>query len=356
MQLRFAHWSLYIALGAAAVACARAEAAPSREDGSPAVRVTTATVTERKLPKSALLTGSLEAHASSDVAAEGAGKVIFAKVERGDQVKKGTILARLDASEAALAAAEAGAAADAARTQETHARLECERSKRLAEQNVISRAEWDRVRAGCDTATSSRSAAQARAARARRQVADSVVRAPFDGVVVERFVDVGEFVAPGTRIARIVQSDPIRVQLSLPETLVGQVHTGQKIDFSVAILPDEEFSATVRYISPALEERDRSLTLEAVLNGTDARLKPGMFVTAKVAVGAEQSLAVPRSALVTDGATPRLFVVREKQLEVRVVSIGQRDGEWVAVNKGIAGGESVVVQPAADLRDGMRVE
>ncbi|MCC6216096.1 MAG: efflux RND transporter periplasmic adaptor subunit [Polyangiaceae bacterium] len=338
-------------------ACARAEAAPSpptTASAAPLV-VDTAAATEASFPRTILLSGSVVAHQRVELAADTAGKVLETRVERGARVEKGAVLARIDTRDGALSAAEATAALRAARTQERLARLECDRAERLLDHEVISRAERDRLQAACDSSAAATKAAAARAARAGKLVTDGVLRAPFAGVIAERGVSAGDFVVPGRPIVVLVQRDPLRLELAVPEAAVAQVAEGQSLGFSVAPLPDARFVARVRWVGPSLDPRTRNLTIEAVVDGGDARLLPGMFATARLSVGEQRLVAVPASSITRRGETARVFVVAEGQIRERVVQLGESDGERVAVTKGVRAGERVVVRPTASVADGARV-
>jgi membrane fusion protein, multidrug efflux system len=346
-----------VALAALAIACTRAEAAPrvNPEQTVDRASLSTAEVVERWFPKTLLLTGSLMPNNSASIAADGAGKVVETFIERGTTVKRGQILARLDASEAALTVAEADAGIDAARSREQNARLECERAEQLLARQVISQAAYDQAKAGCDGADSGLNLAKVHASRAAKQLGDSVIRAPFAGVVVERFVSTGEYVMPGARVARIIQVDPMRVELSVPEVLSGKLTPGQNVNFTVASLPEESFAAIVRYVAPAVEDRSRNLTVEALIEHSDPRLRPGMFATTRLVIGRERALAVPERAIGGDRSSPRAWVLSGDRLEERVLSLGDADGAVTPVKKGLASGEQVVVAPNAGLVDGLRV-
>jgi membrane fusion protein, multidrug efflux system len=346
-----------VALAALAVACASAEAAPKATSEKTIERatLTTADVVERSFPKTLLLTGSLVPNQSASVAADGAGKVVETFVERGTTVKRGQILARLDASEAALAQAEARAGVDAAHTREQNARLECERAEQLLAREVISRAAYDQAKANCDGADSGLDLARVHASRAAKKIGDSLIRAPFSGVVVERFVSTGEYVLPGSRVARIIQVDPMRVELSAPEVLSGRLGPGQSVSFTVASLPEESFAATLRYVAPAVEDRSRNLTVEALIDRPDPRLRPGMFATTRLVIGRENALAIPERAIGGDRSSPRAWVLSGDRIEERVLSLGEKDGTMTMVKKGLASGERIVVGPSAGLQDGLRV-
>ncbi len=337
-------------------ACARAEAAPSPEPQAPAIDIQSAEVVERSMPRTLLLTGTLAASRESDVASDAAGKVVKTFVERGDIVKKGAVLARLDASESAMAAAEAGASATAAEAQAKNARLECDRAEQLFGARAISRSEYDRMKTSCETSTSSSQAARARAARASKEVSDALIRAPFSGVVVERYVTVGEFVGPGAKIATLVERDPMRLVLDVPESAVGKLAMDQKLRFSVAPVANESFGATIRYLGPVLDQRSRNLRVEALIDSEDQRLRPGMFATTRLITGTTRGLAIPLSALTGIESSRRVFVVQDGHVQERVIQTGERDGDFVAVQKGLAKGERVVRAPSSAIRDGVAVK
>jgi membrane fusion protein (multidrug efflux system) len=338
------------------IACARAEAAPAPQPEAAAISVQSIEVSERSMPKTLLLTGTLQAHEHSDVASDTSGKVVKTFVERGDIVKKGQILAKLDASESAMNAAEAGASAKAAEATAKNARLECERAENLIAQKAISRSEYDRMKASCESSTSSSSAAWARASRASKEVADSMIRAPFGGIVVERFVSVGEFVNPGTKIASVVAKYPMRLELDVPEIAALKLTNGQKLGFSVAPVANESFDATVRFVGPVLDQKSRNLRVEAIVDKNEDRLKPGMFVTSKLIIGKEQALVIPVSTLSGSETNRRVFVIKDGRIQERVVQTGEREKNLVIIEKGLAKGERVVDKPTSDLRDGLAVK
>jgi RND family efflux transporter MFP subunit len=290
------------------------------------------------------------------VASDGAGKLLETFVERGDVVKKGALLARLDVSDAALAAAEASASARAARAEEDHAKLECARADRLFAANVIARAELERLKASCNTATASASAAGARASRASKQVADGRIRAPFDGVVVERFVTTGEYVMPGSRVVELVAQGPMRLDLDVPEAAALRLAPGDRVRFTVGPIADQKFSATVRFLGPVLDPKSRHRTVEAIVDDRDPRLVPGMFATTRLVLSSHKTVAIPEQAIAGTPASPRAFVVDDGRLVERVLQLGEREGGFVAVTKGIAAGERVVTKPSPELRDGLRAQ
>jgi membrane fusion protein (multidrug efflux system) len=306
------------------------------------------------MPRVLVLTGTLTANRESEVAADGMGKVLSTHVERGDQVKAGALLAKLDGSSAALSRAEASAQVSVARAQSENAKLECARAETLFAQRAISRAEYDRLRTSCETANFSADAAFARQRLTEKNLGDSVIRAPFAGLIVERNVTMGEYVQPGRTIVKLVEVNPLRLELTVPESAVSAITTESTVSFKVAAYP-EIFQAKVRYVGPVVRRSSRDLVVEALVDNSDGRLRPGMFATSNLALGARELPAIPESALVGKQTSARAFVIKNGLLEERVVQAGDRDGGNVAILKGLAIGEQVVLNPTTNLKDGTRV-
>ena len=274
-------------------------------------------VEQRPIDRFLRVTGSLAADEQAEVAAEIGGRVIGTPVERGSRVAAGSVLVRLSGAEAdaSLREAEANAAQlearlglaprdafDPARVPDVlnarasldWAEADFNRIKALLDQHVVSQAEYDQRSAqvqaarqqyqsalnGAQQAFRSLEAARARVDLARKAAADTVVRAPFAGLVGERLVGTGDYVSKGTKVATIVRVDPVRVELTVPEQYLSQVRTDQPVRLSVDPYPGEVFAARVRFVSPALKADQRALTVEAVAPNSDGRLKPGLFATA----------------------------------------------------------------------------
>lgn len=331
-----------------------AAAAVTREEAAP-VAVEKATVDERAVPRTVALTGTLVANREAEVASDAAGRVLATFVERGDLVASGAPLARLDARAAALGSAEAAATAAGLRAQDENARLECERAERLFAEKAISRAERDRTATACSAASSTLSAANARAGLAHKNLSDALIRAPFAGVVVERTVDVGEYVAPGRTVATLVEIRTLRLELAVPEAVTSAVSAGGTVTFDVTAHPGREFSGVVGRLSPKLRAQSRDQLIEVAIDNADGALRPGMFATARLVIGEDRLPSVPASAVVGRSPSERVFVVKNSRVEERIVSTGVKSGDRVAMRKGVLAGEVVVLSPNEKLTDGATV-
>jgi len=322
----------------------------------PPVKVQTATVVERPMPEFLVLTGTLKASQESEVAADAAGKVTATFVERGQRVKQGDTLAILDARGASITATAMNAQTQLAKAQLEQAQRECERVKALKDSGAISQAEYDRVTSQCQTTQWSAAAAQAQQQNAQKIVGDSVIRAPFSGMIGERYVNVGQYVQPNTRIASLYTPDPLRLELTVPEANVSGLKPEQAVVFNVSAFGDAKFTGTVKFISPNVRPTTRDLVIEAFCPNTDGKLKPGMFAVAKLETAEKPQLAVPSNAIVKEGETTKTFVVVDKHINERIVQLGGDKDGMTSVLVGLKAGESVVVSPSPDVRDGAPVQ
>ncbi|PYR93021.1 MAG: hypothetical protein DMF84_10445 [Acidobacteria bacterium] len=311
-----------------------------------AVRVTA--VQSQAIDRFLRVTGSLAADEQAEVAAETGGRVIATPVERGTRVSAGAVLIRVSGEEADASLREADANAaqiearlglmpgqpfDPARVPEVlnakasldWAEADFNRIKALLDQKVVSQSEFDQKQTQMQAARQqyqtaqnaaqqsyrSLQAARARVDLARKTAADTVVKAPFAGLVAERVVSKGDYVTRGTKVATVVRIDPLRVELTVPEQYVSQVKAGQAVKLTVDAYAGETFAANVRFVSPALKADQRALTVEAIAPNRDGRLKPGLFATAFVQQpAAAPALLVPSSAVETLAGTSRVYVVK----------------------------------------------
>jgi RND family efflux transporter MFP subunit len=198
--------------------------------------------------------------------------------------------------------------------------------------------------------------AKARLSLARKSLADTVVRAPFGGLVMERKVSVGDFVTRGTKVATVVKIAPLRVELTVPEQSAGLVRPGQTVRLQVDAFPGRYFEGDVRFVSPAFRPDQRALTIEAIVPNPDDLLKPGMFAAAEVMLpSSAPSVVVPSSAVTTVAGVSHVFVVRGASVEQRMITTGLTLGPVTEVLQGLSAGELVAISGLEALSDGAQV-
>lgn len=354
-------WVMVCALGLPGVAlasgCKRsaAEVAPTRAS-TPPVAVKTEPATSLEVPRALRLTGTLRGDREADLAANATGRVLKVTIERGVQVKPGQVLAILDVRAATLSATEARAQAASAMAQEEQAKDECARYEKLKERGAISDLEYQQKVTQCRTLPLSAQAASARADLAAQNVGDGVIRAPFAGIIAERFIEVGQYVRQDSKVATIVSLDPLRLELAVPEAAVSKVTQGAVVTFGVSGYPDRRFTGKVRYVSGVVRSSTRDLVVEALVDNPERLLLPGMFADVELMAGSQKLPSVPRGSLVSRDTQSRVFVVNGGRLEERVVALGPTQGDRVSVVRGVNVDEQVVVSDPSQLSNGQAVE
>jgi len=386
---------LLVAASLTLAACSAGSAKAKEQAASaPApISVAPAAAVEQPIARFIRATGTLMAEEQADVAAETPGRVVSSPIERGTPVAQGAELVRLSPTEtdAQLKEAEANAAQIEARLGLTSgafdvnavpevqnakasyelAQNEFARIKSLLDQRVVSQSEFEQRRTqmeatrqqyeaaknGAAQQYQSLQAARARVALARKAFADTVVRAPFTGVVAQRLVSVGDYVTKGMKVAIVVRINPLRAQLTIPEQSLSAVAVGQAVSFEVDAYPGRRFEGRVKYVAPALQADQRALTLEAIVPNPNGELKPGLFATARIEEPTRTpGVLVPASAVQTVAGTARVFVVNGDQVDERIVTTGQTVGDLIEITKGLKAGEQVATKNVAQLSDGAKVK
>jgi RND family efflux transporter MFP subunit len=343
------------ALGACKGSAEATAAAAAAAKEEPPVSVQTEAARIIEVPRTLRLTGTLRGDRETDLAANANGRVLATSVERGEQIKPGQVLAKLDTRAAALSAADARAQVDSIKAQAGLARVECERYEQLKAKGAISDLEYQQKIGQCETLPLNVQAASARAALAAQNVGDGVIRAPFAGVVTERFIEVGQFVRQDSRVVTIVSVDPLRLQIAVPEAQVASVKEGAEVSFRVAAYADRRFTGKVRFVSGALRATTRDLVAEAIVPNAEHLLMPGMFADVELTVGSERLPSVPASAVTELDDQARVFVVTDGRLEERVVALGPKLGDRASITRGVKDGDQIVVSDRTGLGNGRRV-
>jgi membrane fusion protein, multidrug efflux system len=317
------------------------------------ISVRTTNATERSMPRYLRVTGQLQGIQDAQVAADTAGKVIEAPVERGSLVKQGDILVKVDGRTAELSLNEAEASVALAQAKLALAKNEAERNAPLVKTKAIAEADFRKLEADQAAREADLAAAVARRDLARKTLSDSVIRAPFAGLVVERFVQPGEYVKADTRIARVVEVARLRLLLNVPETAVGSVREGQPVEFTTAAYPAETFTGVIKFLGGAVREAARDLIVEAEVQNADGRLKPGFFAEARVRLSETSVVTIPGETLRAEGSRRSVFLVENDVLAERLVEVGETLDGWVEVRRGVKAGEAVVLAPGREMADGV---
>jgi membrane fusion protein, multidrug efflux system len=322
---------------------------------APPVKIASVVANEAPTPDVIVVTGLITADQRSDVTADTQGKVINVLCDRGQRVKIGQPCVQLDVRSAALGAREASANLAAARSQKQLADQECERTKSLLEKGAITKSEYDRQMAQCTSAQEQVAAVQARTEMMSKSVSDGMVRAPFEGIVSEKMVSPGEWVAPGKPLFSLVDDDPLKVELSISEIATNLIKKDQRVEIVATARPDKKYGATITRLGAEIG-RTRSLIVEATID-KGADLVPGMFAEAHIQIGQTPRVVLPADAVVKRGKTWHAFIVKKNgELEERLVHLGASPGaDQVSIMQGVEKGEKVATKVDDKIVDGLRV-
>ena len=343
------HARVVLALGTlATAACARADAsATNSADTTAPVPVVVHTVTPSVRAWSTTTSGIVQANTSVDVGFEVAGKVVMVGPDEGQPVRAGQALAALDPTDYRLAVAQASALAD-------RAARDRDRNQPLLASGAIAPADMDHLETG---ARQSAAAAEL----TRKRLADTRLGSPISGVIARRAIEVGATVAPGQSVFTIVDLDPVRVRVGVPEADVGRISEGAAATVRIPAL-DASFAGRVSLIGVVADPATRSYTVEISVPNATRRLRAGMVAEATVTNGQTRSaILVPATAVVHDGGvngTTSVYVLDQDaaRAHARRVTTGAAHGDSLEITSGIAPDERVVVAGQQRLREGARVQ
>jgi multidrug efflux pump subunit AcrA (membrane-fusion protein) len=196
-------------------------------------------------------------------------------------------------------------------------------------------------------------------AQAEKGLADTTIRAPFDGFITARPVAAGEYVALANKIATIVRMGSMKLELQTPEQRAARGKVGMAVLARVAAYPDREFTGRIAAVNPSVDPNSRVFILEARFNNPRGELRPGMFATASVLLpGGESAVFVPRNAVVRDKTTDsyQVFTIDNHTAHLRVVVVGEVDGDQIRIVNGLSGNETVAASSQSELFDGAAIQ
>jgi len=302
------------------------------------VAVITAPVQQKPIAVQVEALGTAHANEAVDITSKAGNKVIAVRFDEGQWVRRGQVLVELDGAQdrADLAAAEAALA---------ESRSAYERSRGLFTQQAVSQSQLEQIEAtlkGND----------ARVAAAEASVADTVIRAPFDGRIGLRRVSVGALVSPGAVITTLDDTRTMKLDFDVPESFLAILKPGLIVAAKSIAYPDESFDGAVESVDSRVDPVTRSIKVRARLPNPKGFLRPGMFLTVVVSRQPLPGLVVPEQALVPERGEVYVFVVADGRALRRIVTIGRRRPGEVEILTGVAVGERIVIEGTQKIRDG----
>lgn len=292
----------------------------------------------------------------ASISSQGAGPVLEVGIDEGTRVAKGDVLVRIDTTKSELAVKQAEAALAQARANFARAKSELDRKQQLLADRTIAQSTFDTFKAQYDLAAAGVDGSESALQLARQRLQDLTITAPFAGVIKERRVSPGQYLREGDVIAVLMRVDPLKLQFDVPEKYADRLSRGQQATATVAALPGEEFTGSVRLVFPSVSVQSRTIRVEAQVANPGYRLKPGFFASVRVAVGAlDKSVVVPSSAVIRrEGMEFVLRVEDGRANAVRVQTGVAVDGQTEIVT-GLDENDQVVTAGQDLIRSGEQV-
>lgn len=311
--------------------------------GGPKIMVETVRAATTTFHSTLNAVGTLLAEESAELRTEVPGQILGIHFEEGQRVEKGAKLFSIEAT--VLEADVNEARANAQRSQSAY-----ERAKQLYAKKLISAADYDAAKANNNVDT-------ARLLSSEARLIKTVIRAPFGGFTGLRKINVGDYATVGQALIDLVRLDPLRVDFSVPETMLAKLRVGQAIAVSVAAYPEQIFGGTVIAIAPRADVAGHSIQVRASLPNADLLLRPGLFAEVEIALDSRpDAIVVPEQAIWPVGQDKTVFVVVDGKAVQTVVQLGERQPGLVEVISGIDVGDEIVTAGQMKLYDGAAVD
>jgi len=313
------------------------------KDEKAPIPVSVASIATEAVSSYVTSTANLVAENEVKVFAEAEGRVAQLNVDEGTHVSKGMVLATLVPDDAEIAVRKAEVRAN-------NAQVDYERLERLADQNLVSRGDFDK-------ASMDRDVAKQELAEAKWRLSKTVIRAPFSGIVSHREITVGKHVRPGDSLFTVTDFDPLIADIYLPEKEVMSLDRGRGVQITSKADENVKFQGRIRQISPVVDTATGTVkvTVEAVR--PPANIRPGAFVQIDIVKETHPgAIVLPREAIIRELQKSHVFVADGSKAVRRDVTLGIEEGTNVEVLGGVKPGEQVIVAGQGGLKDGSKIK
>jgi membrane fusion protein (multidrug efflux system) len=288
-------------------------------------------------------TANLVAEDQVTILSEVEGRVAELKVEEGDLVGRGDILAIVSRDEAEIAATKAELRA-------SNAQLAYERARGTLEQGLISREEYDRLEMEHEVA-------RQEVAEAQWNLAKTLIRAPFAGHVTERFITIGQHLRHGDQLFTLADFEPLVARIYLPEKDVLKLEKGRSVRITLAAEESVHFAGRIRQIAPVVDTSTGTVKVTVEALAPPAQVRPGAFVTVDIVrERREQAVMVPKAAVIRELGSAYVFVSDGSLAHRRDVTLGLEEGSFFEALSGVEPGDKVVVAGQGGLKEGAKIK
>jgi membrane fusion protein (multidrug efflux system) len=351
-------------LAMAQLSCGDPNASRNEHDGAAVLetprarlRVRIKPIQRARLDSSDRVTGTVRAFHRATVTAETQGRVVARSVESGATVEQGGPLVLLESSRLELEVRRTKASLRAAQTVHAHAKREYDRGERLLAQKATSTQHLDDLRHAVERASDEIVLAKVARDTAKRNLEDTRISAPFAGTVDSLAVDVGDFVAPGTPVATLVDLSRVRIYGGVTAREANHLKVGTRAQVSFSDLGGATFEATLKSVGHVAGSADGTYEIELWMDSTDVSMRDGLIAQIQLPDSIDElSLLSPRAAILRRDGNPEVFVVTDENgvavARTRRLRTGRSHGAWIEVLDGLEEGDQVVWDGPFALEDG----
>lgn len=353
MRKAFALLLLFLFLPLICTNCGKNEAKAPEEK---VMNVKVWTVEKKPLRPYVETIGTLKPYEEVIIGSEIDGIVKNLRVNEGSPVSKGMVLLEIKDTDYRLEVRRAEAAMRQTEASLANAKQEYERKAALYKEELVTKQQYDDVSARLALAEGELDRARASLSLAKEKLTKTKIYSPLQGAVREKKVTAGDYVRNGSQLLWIVKADPIKLIFSVPEKDVGKLKSGQDVMFTVDSFPGKEFTGRVSTIYPSLEEKTRTLQVEAIVPNRDGRLKPGLFAKVTLYTAEVRDIVVvPITAIMYEDSRMKVFTAEGDRAKEKPVKIGSKYGEYMEVVEGLQKGETIVVVGQNNLAEGIKI-
>ncbi|MEO8481614.1 MAG: efflux RND transporter periplasmic adaptor subunit [Acidobacteriota bacterium] len=352
--------ALALGVGLSAAGCGTSSAPPpSGAAPPPTVNLSpqnVVTVTVGTLSSGPVVSGQLTPARQASVRAEVGGSLVSLTVDRGDAVASGAQVARVSSRDLEATRASAETAVKSAETALSVAKSEAQRTDALVKGGALAARDLEQANNAVSMAQAQSAAALARLRSVEQQLADTIIKAPFAGVVSERPASIGDVVAPGTPILTIIDPSSMRLEAQVPSDQISQVRRGATVKFTIRGVPGE-VTGTVDRINPSADPVTRQVSIFVSLRNTGGKLISGLFAEGRVESATHQGLVAPLAALDETGPRPVVTRIRDGKAEKVEVTVGLRQAnpEQAELTSGVAANDMLIVGSAKNVAAGTAI-
>lgn len=316
---------------------------PAKAMGPMATNVVAFKAVKQDLQDKIPMIGTMESNESVEIKSEINGTIETINFTEGSAVEAGDVLIQIDQK-------KLQAAYDQALANLKLAETTAQRYENLVKSKAVSQQEYDQAAASLE-------ANKATVALAKEELEDATITAPFDGIMGERSVSIGQFISQGTQLTFLFSQDPIKVVFHVPERYLGGIKKGQSVQMKVAAYKDKDYVGEVYFVDPKIDETTRTALVKAKVANPNGELKEGMFASVELILDVKKdSIIIPEIALIVKGDTLSVYAVAAGDtVELRTVTAGKRINGMVEILSGVNEGEVIVTEGYQKIGPGSKV-